>query len=78
LESSPRASAYGRAKRPAPPSLDRRADDAIEGRLGDDLSAVIEDEIDPEALGRLHDGEILGLDLIGEGTILGIARDERR
>jgi hypothetical protein len=43
--------------------FDRCIDNAVESRFGDDGAAsAVEDEIDPEALGRLDDGEILRIE----------------
>ena len=43
--------------------FDRCIDDAVKGRLGDDTApTAVEDEINPEALGRLDDGEILRIE----------------
>ena len=40
-------------------------------------AAAVEHEIDPEALGRLDDAEILGVDPGGHGAVFGVALDER-
>src|SRR5512136_2522462 len=59
------------------PLFDRRVDDAVDRRFGNDASPLaVKDKVDPQALGRLDRAEVLRVDDVGICAILAIALDK--